>query len=144
MTTAIIDTSVVLKWFHADGEAEVDEARAVLAGHRDEVLTAHLVDLTTYELGNILLRSLRWSASDTADQLEDLVVICGPPLVPAPAWHRDAAALAERHRLTYYDATFAAAARAVDATLVSADKQLLAAGLAESASTFARRIGLVG
>lgn len=143
MTTVVVDTSVLLKWFHSEGEAEVLESRAVLAAHRDEVLTAHLVDLSTYELGNILLRSLRWSAQDTADQLDDLTVICGPALVPAPAWHREAAALAQKHGLTFHDATFAAAARAVDGALISTDTQLLAAGLAESPTAFARRSGLI-
>lgn len=33
--TLLLDTSVVLKWFHADGEAEVAEARALLHAHRD-------------------------------------------------------------------------------------------------------------
>ena len=143
MTAVVVDTSVVIKWFHAEGESEVREARAVLAAHRDEVLTAYILDLGVYELANVLLRSLKWSAEDTADQLDDLLVICGPPLVPAPAWHREAAGLAEAHRLSFYDAAFAAAARAMRATLVSADKQLLAAGLAESPAACAKRLRLL-
>jgi predicted nucleic acid-binding protein len=143
MTTVVVDTSVVVKWFHADGEHEVVESRALLAAHRDEVLTAYVLELGIYELANVLLRSLGWSAADTADQLEDLSVICGPALTPAPAWHRMAAALAEEHRLSFYDATFVAAARATESTLVSADKQLLSAGLAESPATCARRLGLL-
>jgi predicted nucleic acid-binding protein len=144
VTAIIVDTSVVLTWFHADGETEVVESRAVLAAHRDEVLTAHITELGVYELGNVLLRSLKWTAEDTADQLDDLLVICGPPLVLPPAWHRAAAALCQEHRLTFYDATFVAAARAMRTTLISSDRQLLAAGLAESPAAFARRFGLVG
>lgn len=143
MTSIVVDTSVVLKWFHADGESEIAEARALLAAHRDGALSAHILDLGLYELGNVLLRALGWSAEDTADQIDDLLVICGPPLVPAPQWRRVAAGLAEKHRLTFYDAMFVAAARAMRVPLVSADKQLLAAGLAESAAEYARRIGLV-
>lgn len=139
----MVDTSVLLKWFHAEGEGEVAESRAVLAAHRDEVLTAHVLDLTVYELGNILLRALRWSAEDTAAQLDDVLVLCGPGLVLAPEWRRDAAALAEEHRLSFYDAAFAAAARALDAPLLSADRALLAAGLAESPTGFTRRVGLI-
>lgn len=143
MTAAIVDTSVIIKWFHTAGESEVVAARAVLEAHRDEVLTAHLLDLSVYEFGNVLLRALHWSAAEVADQLDDLLVICGPPLVPAPQWRRDGAELAEQHGLTFYDAMFVAAARATRTTLISADKQLLATGLAESATTFARRLGLV-
>lgn len=132
-----------MKWFHAENEAEVGESRAILAAHRDEILVAHILDLGVYEFGNVLLRALRWSAEDTADQIEDLLVICGPPLVPAPQWRRDAALLAHQHQVTFYDALFAAAARALDAPLISMDQQLLAADLAETPAAFASRVGLI-
>jgi predicted nucleic acid-binding protein len=143
MTSIVVDTSVLIKWFHTDGESEVTEAQAILAAHRDEVVAAHILDLSLYEIGNVLLRALRWPAGDTSDQIDDLLVICGPPLTPTPQWRRDAAELAEKHRLSFYDAMFAAAARAMRVPLVSADKQLLAVGLAESASAYSRRIGLL-
>ncbi|HSV64903.1 MAG TPA: PIN domain-containing protein [Mycobacteriales bacterium] len=91
--TVVVDTSVLLRWFHAEGETEVAESRAILAAHLRHRLRAYLLDLTFYELGNILTRSLRWSAVDVADQLDTLVVICGaaahtrPGLAPI---HRDA------------------------------------------------------
>jgi predicted nucleic acid-binding protein len=139
----VVDTSVVVKWFHAENEAEVAESRAILAAHRDGVLTAHILDLGVYELGNVLLRALRWSAEAAADQIDDLIVICGQPLVPTPEWRRDATTLAHQHRLTFYDALFTAAARALGAQLVSMDHQLLAADLAETPAKFVSRVGLV-
>jgi predicted nucleic acid-binding protein len=139
----VVDTSVIVKWFHAENEAEVGESRAILAAHRDEILVAHILDLGVYEFGNVLLRALHWSAEDTADQIEDLLVICGPPLAPAPQWRRDAALLAHQHQVTFYDALFAAAARALDAPLISMDQQLLAADLAETPAAFASRVGLI-
>lgn len=142
MTALIIDTSVVLKWFHSAGESEVDEAQTLLAAHRTGFLTAHILDLSVYELGNVLLRALRWSADDTADQLDDLLVICGSPLVLLPAWRRSAAGFAHRQGLSFYDASFAAAADAMNAPLVSADRKLLSAGLAESPTQTCKRLGL--
>ena len=142
MTPVLLDTSVVLKWFHEEGEAEVAQARAVLAAHQAERVTAYLLDLSLYELGNVLIRSLRWSATDTADQLDDLLAICGDPLVPDLSWHRDTASLATLHGLSYYDASFASAAAAIGAPLVSADKELIASGLAESPSAFVQRLQL--
>ncbi len=136
MTVVIADTSVVVKWFHEEGETEVAEARAILDAHRSDALDLHVLDLTMYELGNILIRSLHWGATAVADQLDDLDVVCGPPLAPSPAARRQAADLAERHGLTFYDSLFAAAARDREATLVSADRQLIAAGLAQSATNF--------
>lgn len=123
--------------------AVLHESRAILAAHRDEILTAHVLDLGIYEFGDVLLRVLHWSANDTADQIDDLLVICGPPLAPAPQWRRDAATLAHQHQLTFYDALFSAAARALDAPLVSMDRQLLAADLAETPAAFAARAGLI-
>ncbi|MGL5912351.1 MAG: PIN domain-containing protein, partial [Phycicoccus sp.] len=47
-------------------------------------------------------------------------------------WLRHAAGLANRHGLTFYDASWAATAETLNMSLVSADRQLLASGLAES------------
>jgi predicted nucleic acid-binding protein len=138
----LVGTSVIVKWFHSTGEDEVPASRAVLAAHRDDLLTAQLLDLALYELGNVLVRALGWSGQDTADQLDDLLVICGAPLVPTPAWRRDAAELAASHRLSYYDASYAAAARALAVPLITADRKLIVTGLAESPSQFALRTGL--
>lgn len=142
MTHLLIDTSVLLKWFHTTGESEVAAARALLDGHRRGDLTVHMLDLALYELGNVLVRALHWPAGDVADQLDDLIAICGAPLAAEPGWLRDAAALATDHRLTFYDAAWAAAARAVGVGLVSADRALVSARLAETPTAAAGRLGL--
>jgi predicted nucleic acid-binding protein len=142
MSQVLADTSVLLKWFHPDGEDEVPAAMSLLAAHRTERADVVILDLTLYELGNILLRSLHWSSGDTADQLEDLILICGMPLALDASWRRDAALLAEQHRLTFYDAAFAGAARGLQIPLVTADHELLASGLAERVSAFVHRMRL--
>jgi predicted nucleic acid-binding protein len=85
---------------------------------------------------------LRWPAGDVADQLDDLLAITGAPPAMAASWLRDAARLAEAHALSFYGASWAAAASALGVTLVSADRRPLAAGLAESLSEFAARLKL--
>lgn len=141
MIPLVADTSVLIKWFHTEGEREVEAAHALLQAHRAERIDVRLLDLAIYELGNILLRKLKWSARRVADQLDDVQVLCGRPFSLEPEWRRQAAALAERHALTLYDAAFAAAAQGMGASLVSADQQLLVAGLAESVSMWVERIG---
>ncbi len=131
------DSSVLLKWFHTEGEDEVAAAQAVLRAHRARQADVRVLDLTIYELGNTLLRSLRWPARRVGDRLDDLLFLCGPVITLEPAWRRDAAELAELHRLTFYDAAFAAAARGLGVPLISADRQLLASGLAQSATSWA-------
>lgn len=131
MTTFLVDTSVLIKWFHADGEQGLDAARSIRDSNARGDIDARVIDLAMYEVGNVLLTRLHWSASDIGDQLDDLLAICGPPIATIPDWMRDAAILGVTHRLTFYDAVWAAAARALGVPLVSEDRRLVDAGLAE-------------
>jgi len=136
----LCDTSVVLEWFHSEGEAGVDDARAVLTAYRDGTIGVILLDLTLYELGNALLRGRGWPASRVADQLDDVDRIA-PVVGATPSERRVAADLAERHGLTFYDALFAATARGRQAALVTADGELLRAGLGMTAASVAADLG---
>lgn len=138
----MVDTSVLIKWFHAEGENELAEARAIRDAHVRGDLDAHILDLAIYEVGNVLARALRWSATDVAGQLDDLVAIVGPPLVMSHDWLPEVARLAELQGLSFYDASWAATAAALKITLVSADRRLLSAGLAETASAVVARLHL--
>jgi predicted nucleic acid-binding protein len=89
----LIDTSVLIKWFHAEGEEELDEARTLRSAHVNGDLDAHMIALAIHEIGNVLLRALNWDPVDVADQLDDLLAIVGPPLISSPAWLRRAATL---------------------------------------------------
>ena len=132
--TLLVDTSVVLKWFHDEGETEVAPARALLDAHRAGRERVVVLDLLVYELGNVLLRPLRLPAAAVREQLAAVLVLCGPVVHPPLTWLEAAADLGERHRLTFYDAGWAAAAQALGCPLVSADRQLLSAGLAITAT----------
>ncbi|MGH9028823.1 MAG: type II toxin-antitoxin system VapC family toxin [Acidimicrobiales bacterium] len=142
MTTLLVDTSVLIKWFHSEGESELAEARAIRDATRREDVDARVIDLAIYEMGNVLLRALHWSGPDVADQLDDLVLMCGAPLGMTAAWFREAAIIGGTHALTFYDACWVAAAQALRVSLVSADAQLLKAGLAESPRSAAQRLRL--
>ncbi len=143
MTRLLIDTSVLIKWFHGEGEGGLEQARAFQAAHVAGVLDAHMLDLASYEVGNVLTRSLGWAAVDVANQLDDLHAVLGPPLLMTLPWLRRAAALAQMHTLSFYDAAWAAVAAELGIPLISADRQLLAAGLAESPSEITTRLNLL-
>lgn len=142
MTHVLIDTSVLIKWFHTEGEAELAPARALRRAHVSGEIDAHILDLALYEVGNVLMRALQWDASDVACQLDDLLAIVGTPVAMSPAWLRDAARIAQTHVLSFYDASWAAAAAGLDVALVSADRKLVSAGLAESATDVTNRLKL--
>jgi predicted nucleic acid-binding protein len=124
----LVDTSVAIKWVHTEGESDVEPARLLLSAHRDGAARAFILDLGVYEFGNVLTRALRQPAAVVSQLLDLLHRLCGPFVHPAPSWHAEAARLAERHGLTFYDASWAAAALALGCPLVSSDLRLREAG----------------
>ena len=59
-----------------------------------------------------------------------------------PVWLRMAAELAHTHALSFYDASWAATAVELGIPLISADRRLIAAGLAESPTGIVVRLKL--
>ena len=142
MTSILCDTSVVVKWFHEQGESEVWPSRAILDEHAAGGLTATVLDLTVYELGNVTARALGLSGDRVAEILDRLELICDEGLRLSPAARGDAARLAVDHRLTFYDAAYWAVARERDMALVTADAELLRVGAGLSPTAFVAAHGL--
>ena len=136
MTEVLCDTSVVVKWFHELGEAELAPSRAILEAHAAGTLTAVVLDLTVYELGNVMARPLGLPGDRVAAILDRLELICDEGLRLSPAARRDAAELAATHRLTFYDAAYWAVARERDIPLVTTDADLLKVGAGSSPTSF--------
>lgn len=124
----VSDASVALKWFHEEGEEDVGPARALLDAYADRTIELHVLDLTPYEIGNALIRGRGLDAEPVGAVLEALSEIC-PTLRPTVQEQRDAAALAARSGLTYYDAAYVAVSQTHDAHLATHDRELLRAGL---------------
>jgi predicted nucleic acid-binding protein len=137
----VSDANVALKWFHAEGEEEVAEARALLDAHKERTLALSVLDLTAYEVGNALMRGRAGAGADqVATVLEALAEVC-PALRPTPEELRRATQLVAEHDLTLYDAAYAAVAEGRKATLATLDKALLKAGLGTRPSELAARLG---
>jgi predicted nucleic acid-binding protein len=125
----VADASIVLKWFHAEGEEDVEAARELLERHGRREIGLLVLDLTPYEVGNALLRGrANVAANRVAVVLEALADIC-PRVTPTRTDMRSALTLAKRHDLTLYDAAYAAVARARGAELATLDRALLRSGL---------------
>lgn len=136
----VSDANVVLKWFHREGEEEVESALALFAAHKDRSIALSVLDLTAYEIGNALMRGRAGaSAEQAATVLEALDEIC-PAVRPSREELRLASELAERHDLTLYDAAYAAVAQSRTAELVTLDRALLAAELGSRPSELAAAI----
>ncbi len=128
MRELLLDTSVLLKWFHREGEDEIEQAEWHLQAHRQGAVHAHILDLGVYELGNVLVRALNRTALQSRAVLDAALALCGPPLTLSAADLGRATEIACDDGLTFYDAAFAVAAVAHECTLVSADRKLLTTG----------------
>ena len=137
----VSDANAALKWFHDEGEEEVESARALLVGQRDRTVALRVLDLTPYELGNALLRGrLGVSATRVIAVLDALAEIC-PAVTPTRDELHQAAALAEQHDLTLYDAAYPAVARGRRAQLATLDHEHLRAGLGRRPSELVAGLG---
>ena len=105
MTLPIVvaDASVALKWFHAEGEEAVEPARAILDAYIDRRIDLVILDLTTYEIGNALLRSAGAGPEAVATILDALTQVCEPVALSASE-RSQAAHLAAEHHLTFRSA----------------------------------------
>ena len=136
----VCDASVVLKWFHAEGEEDVEASRALLRLHRDRKVALFVLDLTAYEVGNALLRGrVHVAPDDAAVVLDALAGIC-PAIALSQADFDHAVRLAAQHNLTLYDAAYAAAASARQARLATLYRALLGAGLGLRPSDIVRGV----
>lgn len=137
----LVDASVALKWFlPVDREPEGKLARAAVG-----TLAMRTTALAVYEIGNVLIRHSGWTATRAISALELLEEICGDPIELVPDDHRLTVELAIRHKLTFYDASYAAVAFRTGRRLLSADRDLiaprLAAGLREALPTLSTGLG---
>ncbi len=124
----IVDANVALKWFlPVEREPDAALARAAIG-----TVAMRTTTLAVYEVGNIVMRQAGWGPARVAAALDLLTEICGDPLDFLPEDREPTAQLAQQHKLTFYDASYAAIAQRVGRPLVSADRDLLKAGLAES------------
>jgi predicted nucleic acid-binding protein len=130
----VVDANVALKWFHTEGEEEVEPAHEVLRHYRAREIALYVLDLTAYEVGNALLRGQsRTPADRVATVLGSLKEIC-PAIAPDEEDLQLACTLASEHELTLYDAAYAAVARHRDATLLTLDGRLLDSGCGQRPS----------
>ena len=124
----VADASVVLKWFHAAGEEAVEPARAILEAFARRQIDLVILDLTIYQIGNVLLRGAGARPQATATVLDALTEICQSVTLSGPE-RATAARLASEHDLTFQDAAYAAVAQERRGRLVTLTQELLEAKL---------------
>ncbi len=117
MSMWFLDASVLLAREDRDDE-EHEAARRLFSGST----ALATLDLAFYEVSNVALRA--WDDPEAADRLQgivDAVADDGGLVRVDAAMVSDAAAIANRHEVSVYDAAYVAGASIVGARLVSCD-----------------------
>jgi len=128
LTEAVLDASVVLKWFRGESERNSDAARSFRAAFEAGELTVVAPSLLHLEIVNVAARRWKWP-EDALVQLAEGLGELGfelrePDLVRVAKW--------TARGLTAYDAAYVALAEAESMPLVTDDELVLAvaAGIA--------------
>ncbi|WP_414832597.1 type II toxin-antitoxin system VapC family toxin [Afifella sp. YEN Y35] len=123
----VLDSSVALSWFFRDEQTEI--SRVLL--ERVAAEAAVVPSLWRYEIANALQTAVRRQRIDTAFRDRALTNLAALPIEIDPECDDEAWAasttLAERHRLTVYDAAYLELAQRRSLPLATFDTDLIAA-----------------
>jgi predicted nucleic acid-binding protein len=129
-----LDASVVLKWFHAEGEAHAEAARGLREQFEAGEMRVAAPPLLWLEILNVAARRWRWSGTRLdvlAASLPDLGFdLIEPELEGVAEWAAKG--------LTAYDAAYVAVAEEAGVPLLTDDAEIckVAAAVAEPLSGF--------
>jgi predicted nucleic acid-binding protein len=121
VTEAVLDASVVLKWFHSEGEKNLEAARRLRKRFEAGELRVLAPPLLWLEVLNVAARRWRW----TQDQLEQLATslpelgfeVLEPELPDVARWTACG--------LTAYDAAYVALAERTGVELITDDAEVV-------------------
>jgi predicted nucleic acid-binding protein len=122
---------VLLRLFHDHGDGPQKTADRLRTEFRAGRLLLVLLDLSIYELVNILTRRLKRPLADV-ERASSAVFRLGSPIVRIDeVLARSAGRIAAQTGLSGYDAGFVAAARSLAIPLITADTQIIRAAAGE-------------
>jgi predicted nucleic acid-binding protein len=132
VTDVVLDASVVMKWFRADGERHLERARSLRTSFEAGDLFVFAPPLLRLEIVNVAGRRWHWDESalvELAIALDELgFELVEPELVRVAHW--------TARGLTAYDAAYVAVAEAGAVRLVT-DDDLIVTVAKETATTLA-------
>jgi predicted nucleic acid-binding protein len=121
----LLDTSVLLRFFHHHDDELQPRALALREAFLDRKVALILLDLSIYEVINVLVRRLTRSAARLRKDVHALFALETPIYAVDTALATETAAIASATNLSGYDAAFLAASRLLAVPLVTADQHLL-------------------
>lgn len=124
MTTAVVDTSVAIKWFSEQNEDDVDIARMIYKRARLGEVVLHSPDFLLIEISNVFVKSkkLQKFAIRSAQKYLGSGIIQFTPSVDLLEGMNETM---ENLQLSAYDALCVALSRQLDCPLLTEDKKIL-------------------
>jgi predicted nucleic acid-binding protein len=127
MTSLVVDSSVVFKWYRQPGDEDfVPQAVSILERHLHGDLEIHVPDLLFYELGNILWLKETLVSRDALTILRETFALALQIHPIDLLLSEEAFRFAREHDITFYDASFVALSHLLQASFITADKKLFA------------------
>lgn len=127
MTSLVVDSSVVFKWYRQPGDEDyVPQAVSILERHLHGDIEIHVPDLLFYELGNILWLKETLVSRDALTILRESFALAIQIHPVDLLLSEEAFRFARKHNITFYDASFVALSHLLDASFITADKKLFA------------------
>jgi predicted nucleic acid-binding protein len=121
---ALLDTSVLVRFFHDHDDQLQEHAENLRAAWLDDQAQLILLDLSVYELVNVCIRPLGYAGDRARAVVNALFRFRMPMLGVERGLAANAAELAADLGLSGYDASFVAAARRLGVPLITADRRL--------------------
>lgn len=128
----VVDASVAVKWYLADGECGVPDSAALLGDHAAGRCALLAPTLLVHELLGVLVRRL--PADARAEALEAFYDVDVQLVAPTRELSLEAARLVADRQISAFDSAYAGLASVLGCPLVTADRRL-AAALGESVPT---------
>lgn len=121
LSNCVLDTSVVIKWYSQDNEADCEKADQLIAACKNGGLGLLIPDLLIYELSNALLKGKKFSCLQLKSALDHFHSL----KIKAFSANHDlldvAIQIASEYNLTVYDATYVALAQMKNCQLITAN-----------------------
>ncbi len=119
----VVDTSVVLKWFHKNGELHLKEAGQILDDLRFGRINISIPDILPLELLNALIKGKGLSTDEIRETLNDLFEMPIKIIEVSLPILEESSKLMLKYNLASYDAYFLALAKYEDCKLISDDQK---------------------
>ncbi|MCP2519521.1 type II toxin-antitoxin system VapC family toxin [SCandidatus Aminicenantes bacterium Aminicenantia_JdfR_composite] len=119
--TYVLDSSVIIKWFSARDEEDIEKALIFRKLHLQKRCKIIIPALSFYEIGNALRYNPFFDEKDVKDAIESLLKMELKFVPPDKEVGKLAVNIAYQKGITFYDAYFLSLAKISNCLLVTAD-----------------------